>query len=97
MNNEEKILSMLETLTQGQTKLEQGQTKLEQEITDIKHTLVKIENEHGQKLNALFDGYDMLHKISTEIRSDIAVLKGTHEEHDLHIKWLEHNKCKTVG
>lgn len=74
MNNEEKILSLLETLVtkvssleSGQEKLvtkvsnlEAGQEKLGNELDFVKSTVVHIENEHGRKLDVLFDGYQQL-------------------------------------
>jgi len=79
MNNDEKILSLLETLMESQT-------KLEQEITNIKHTLAEIEDEHGQKLDILFRGHDMLYKISTEIRSNVSALKSAQDYQDFRAK-----------
>lgn len=71
MNNEEKILSMLETivvkvdkLEAGQAKLEEGQTKLEKRLSKVeedvtftreKATLMEIE--HGNQLKGLLDGH----------------------------------------
>jgi len=50
MNNEEKILAMLEKLEQGQIELQQGQIqtntrldKLQEDVTDIHDRLVKVE------------------------------------------------------
>lgn len=87
MNTEEKILSILETLM---TKVD----NLEQEVQAVKITTLRIENEHGKKLDALFDGYGQLYDISKEIRKDIAVLQGSQEKQELHIKWLDsHQKA----
>lgn len=44
---------------------------LKKEVTDIKETVIKIENEHGKKLSALFDGHkqnaDKLDRIEKEV------------------------------
>ena len=43
MNNEEKILSMLEALIKGQAKLEAGQAEMRADITDLKAGQAKLE------------------------------------------------------
>lgn len=50
MNNEDKILAMLDILAQGQI-------RIENELADLKGIVIRIENDHGRKLDALFDGY----------------------------------------
>jgi hypothetical protein len=57
---------------------------------------VRIENEHGQKLAAIFDGYKLLYDISGVVRSDIAILKNTQDKHDIHIRWLEAENRKAM-
>lgn len=86
MNNEEKIFTLLEKMyldlqdTKEEMqkgfkavneKLDNVETSLRAEIQEVKNTVVRIENDHGQKLNALFDGYkqnsDKLDRIETEV------------------------------
>jgi archaellum component FlaC len=50
------------------------------EIKEVKKTVIKIEHEHGQKLEALFDGYkqysDQLERIESEVaKHDEFILK----------------------
>lgn len=92
MNNEEKILSILETLVSKVDKLEQGQANLEQELQTVKNTVIRIENQHGKKLDALSDSYIQLYDISKEIRQDFASLQVAQEKQDLHIKLLKSNR-----
>ncbi len=44
---------------------------IEGELKSLKHVVTKIENDHGKKLDALFDGYkqinDRLDRIETEV------------------------------
>ena len=107
MNNEEKILTMLETIIAEQqqtnhrldkleTKVEKLETKVEKldfkidkldsgvgnmeaDITETKHRVIIIENEHGQKLGALFDSYQLLYEVSGEIRSGIGSIQAAQE------------------
>ncbi len=71
MNNEEKILNLLEKvyIDLQETKLDLKETK--QDLKEVKKTVLHIENDHGQKLSALFDGYkqnsDKLDRIEAEV------------------------------
>lgn len=60
MNNEEKILLLLESLNGKVESLNERVGNLENEIKFLRETVVKIEVDHGRKLGALFDGYMML-------------------------------------
>lgn len=60
MNNEEKIIGMLEQVIQKVDGLEHKVDGLEREVRDVKQNVARIEVDHGQKLDALFDGYKML-------------------------------------
>lgn len=68
MNNEEKILNLLEKVY---IELQDTKKGLTERIDRVENTVVRIENEHGQKLNALFDGYkqnsDKLDRIESEV------------------------------
>ncbi len=50
MNNEEKIFNLLEKVY-----FDLQETK--DRLGNVEKTVVRIENEHGRKLDALFDGY----------------------------------------
>jgi adenosyl cobinamide kinase/adenosyl cobinamide phosphate guanylyltransferase len=106
MNNEEKIISILETLVvkvdkleQGQAKLEQRQAKLESEMVELKaevqstkEHVILIENEHGKKIGALFDGQDVLLGYIKKMNEDIARIKERGELRDLRIIRLESDR-----
>lgn len=51
--------------------LETRMDKMDRDVQEIKKTVIHIENAHGDKLSALFDGYyqhtDMLERITQEI------------------------------
>lgn len=75
MNNEEKILNFLEKmyidLQETKEQMQKGFEKVNSELQEVKNTVTRIENEHGQKLGALFDGYkqnsDKLDRIEVEV------------------------------
>ena len=77
MNNEEKILSLLEKMYIDFNKRFESNEK---EMASVKATVIRIENDHGQKLGALFDGYKLnsekLDRIEAEVtRHDELILK----------------------
>lgn len=84
--------------------LEKMYADLKDEITDIKRILDKksdkadiarIENEHGKKLDALFDGYKQLAEGQEEIKSQLAELSAKVEKQDIQITVLKDNKKAT--
>ena len=77
MNNEEKILSLLEKMYIDFNKRFENNEK---ELASVKATVIRIENDHGEKLGALFDGYKLnsekLDRIEAEVtRHDEIILK----------------------
>lgn len=59
------------TLTQDVGDLKKGQSNLDKKVDAIDKTVIRIENEHGSRLTALFDGYkqntDKLDRIEKEV------------------------------
>jgi len=50
-------------LKEGQARLEKRQDTLETKLDFVSGAVVRIENEHGKQLTALFDGYHQLNEI----------------------------------
>ena len=89
MNNEEKILNMLEVLTQGQVELRQGQVELRQGQVEANQRLDKLEQgqvEANQRLDKLEQGQIDIKQeqlrtnmiIENEIRKNIKILAEGH-------------------
>lgn len=86
MDNEkifELMTKMYSDLKKGQDDLknELGEVKtrlgnVENRVGNIKKTVTKIEDEHGKKLEALFDGYKQNSEKLEEIKKEVA----KHEE-----------------
>ena len=60
--------------------LENDNIELKEAVASINNTVIKIENEHGDKLSALFDGWkqntDRLDRIEKEVsRQDEIILR----------------------
>jgi len=56
---------------------------LKSEVNDLKKHVLVIENEHGKKLDALFDGYKQLYEAQQEMKKDIKDIKETLNVHEL--------------
>lgn len=82
MNNEEKILSLIEKMytefsgrfekiDERFDKMDGRMDRIEERMDRMEGNLVRIEQDHGQKLSALFDGYkqnsDKLDRIEAEV------------------------------
>ena len=67
MNNEDKILAILETLVIKVDKLEQGQIKLEQEIAEIKADVKSIRKELKYIWEDLNITVDQVHKFKESV------------------------------
>jgi len=78
-------------LNQKFTNLNQEVTNLKQELAVIKRSVILIENDHGKKIGALFDGYQLLsEKIDRmmplvekipQMQDDISIIKSVVTRH----------------
>ncbi len=62
------------------------------DLHGLKNDIVRIENEHGKKLDALFDGYKQLSEGQEEIKSQLKELSSKVEKQDIQITVLKGNK-----
>ena len=62
------------------------------ELQGLKNDIVRIENVHGKKLDALFDGYKQLTEGQDEIKSQLKELSSKVEKEDMQITVLKGNK-----
>ena len=110
MNNEEKILKILEQMQAdiSGTKSDIADMKgdisgtksdiasMKGDIADLRQTVAKIEIDHGQSLAALHDGYKMLYEITSEIRDDVVDLKDDMQGAKLDISDIKHDMAETI-
>ncbi|MDR1705724.1 MAG: hypothetical protein LBS19_13710 [Clostridiales bacterium] len=76
--------------------LKENGITLKEDIESLKKSVTVIEFGHGDKLAWLLDGYKTLYDISTDIRSEMAALKGRQEKHGMQINILETDKKKNA-
>lgn len=62
-------------LKQDMTGMKQDITDIKQDITSVKKTVARIENDHGQKISALFDGL-------TQVNSRLDRIEQKVSQHD---------------
>ena len=96
MTNEEKMLSMLENVDQrlgrleeNQKSLAKNQKSLEEKFELNKNILLRMEQEHGQKLTALFDGYQSNYDVVTRYEKRVTILERIAEKHHVEIEFLK--------
>lgn len=96
MNNEEKILSLLEALTKDVAELKQSQIKLEGDVNSLKEGQVKtnviLENEIRPNISLLAEGHkgvierlDKLDSMADEledVKDSVSILKLLHIKKD---------------
>jgi hypothetical protein len=78
MNDRELLEKILEKIGGMDSRINDIETNMatKQELAEIKTIVVKIENDHGQKLGALFDGYKLNSEKLERIESEVT----KHEE-----------------
>ena len=87
----ENVTEEVANLNQKFTNLNQEVTNLKQELAVIKRSVILIENDHGKKIGALFDGYQLLsEKIDRmmplvekipQMQDDISIIKSVVTRH----------------
>jgi predicted nuclease with TOPRIM domain len=60
MNKEDKIHDALETILARMDIIQGGINAVDAKLTCLEETMARVENDHGTKLTALFDGYTQL-------------------------------------
>ena len=96
MNNEDKILAILEQLSVGQTRLEAGQIAMQADINrldirveDIHQTLAKLEIENEQAHGGIHDKLDIIENKTDVLIEHQPIIVNLLENYDLRLKRLE--------
>ena len=80
MNNEDKMFELMTKMygemQKGLQQVNEKTDRVENEVSSIKKVVIKIENDHGRKLDALFDGYKQNAEKLTRIEDEVS----KHEE-----------------
>ncbi|MCL2361157.1 MAG: hemolysin XhlA family protein [Defluviitaleaceae bacterium] len=101
MNNEERIIGMLEQqqgmlnsivsrLDRLETKVDNLETRmdnLEKVATETKERLIIMETDHGRHLTALYDGYKLLFDRMGRVGTTLEKIEINQEKYELMLKW----------
>ncbi len=62
---------------------------MDERMGRVEGTLTRIEHDHGQKLEALFDGYKANTEAIKELKTEVQVLKKEVETHEVKLKIVQ--------
>lgn len=79
-----KLTTQFDSLTTQVDTLTKDMAEIKPRLTSIENTVIRIENDHGQKLGALFDGYKLNSEKLDRIEEEVA----KHDEFDKRAIWL---------
>jgi len=82
----EQIDQRFEQIDQRFEQMDQRFDHLEQRVGRLEQTVTRIEHDHGQKLQALFDGYQAHTEAIETLNSTVSQLKTTVEKHEVKLK-----------
>lgn len=88
---EDKIFDLLAKLHSDMT--EQFKS-VKEDIKGLKNDIIRMENNHGKKLDALFDGYKQLSEGQEEVKSQVSALTEKVDSQDVQITVLKGGKSK---
>jgi len=89
MNNEDKILTMLGTLVEGQLKTDKRLDNLEGRFDNLENILLRMEHDHGQKLQMLLDSHNANLKSHNILENRVTKLEAVTEKHSVEITALK--------
>jgi len=96
INNDEKVLQILAAIQRDMTEMKADMTemkaktdKIESDVKFTKETVVRMENDFGQKINALFDGYSGNYDLNKENDARITRLERDVEKLNIEVRFLK--------
>ncbi len=91
---EDKTFDLLTQMYSDFSKrLDQIEHKLDQKAD--KSDIIRLENDHGKKLDTLFDGYKQVSEGLNEIKNIVSEISAKVERHDIKIQVIEGGKKAT--
>lgn len=88
MNNDEKILSLLETLVSKVDGLEKKIEGLEKDTGNIRGEIIRNDKDNDRKLDILFNSILKLLEVEGGISGDVGVIKIDQKKHELILNWI---------
>ncbi len=85
------------TLKDDARSLNQRMDSLEQEVKKTKEIVIKMEHDHGYKINALFDGYQANRDLNIEISQRMSVCEKRCDKLELDVIVLKSEPSRAAG
>lgn len=85
----ELLTKMYSEFTSRFDKIETDMHGMKTDVQDLKKDVLRIENEHGSKLEALFDGYKQTYEKLGVIEKKVDNLAEKVDRHDIKIQVIE--------
>lgn len=76
--------------------LKQDMGVMKQDIKELKQDILRIEVNHGNKLEALFDGYKQVYEKLETVEKKVDGLSDKVDRHDIKIQVIEGKRAKQV-
>lgn len=89
MTNEEKILAALSQIQGDISNLKANITELQEDVKFVRGVTVRMENDHGKKLDALFDGYSANYDLIGRYDPRVTKLERDLEKLSFEVKYLK--------
>lgn len=90
---EDKIFELITKMYSEMTEqFKSVKDELRAEIQSVGNQVTKLEQDHGKKLDALFDGYKQLSEGQEEIKSQLSFLTANLEKQEVEIKVIKGGK-----
>ena len=87
-----KEKELLELIAAQVDKLTEDMAEVKSEVVSVKNIVVKIENDHGRKLGALFDGYELTYEKLTALEEKADTIDKKVDTQDVEIRVIKGSK-----
>ncbi|NLE25292.1 MAG: hypothetical protein GX625_08110 [Clostridiaceae bacterium] len=87
---EDKVFVFMEKMYADlKSEIQSVKSELKSEIQSVSNHVIRLEHEHGSKLNALLDGYKQLSEGQQEIKRELVDIKEHMAHQDNEITFLK--------
>jgi len=91
--NVNSLQQNVNSLQQDVNSLQQNVNSLQQDVNSLQQDVTRIEINHGEKLSALFDGYEAIKETLDDHTQRLERIEARLETHEIQIKVLDSTKA----
>ena len=88
----ELLTKLYSEFTEFREDMNSFRKETKEDIRSLKNNVLRIEQEHGKKLNALFDGYKQTYEKLETVESKLDALSDKVERHDIKIQVIDEGR-----